>query len=126
LTIEHGDNTIILKENIIHITLKGSFNEYGAEKVSQKTSAIIKSLNQSKFLIFVDLLNLDGATPDAFNISNKFNGWLNGQNMVAKAIVITSQVIKSIDQQWVPSKAVQNIEYFDNEDDALVWLNKQI
>jgi hypothetical protein len=46
--------------------------------------------------------------------------------MVAKAIVITSQVIKSIDQQWVPSKAVQNIEYFDNEDDALVWLNKQI
>jgi hypothetical protein len=69
---------------------------------------------------------LDGATPDAFNISNKFNEWLNGQNMVAKAIVITSQVIKSIDQQWVPSKAVQNIEYFDNKDDALVWLNKQI
>lgn len=125
MTVEHGYNTIILKENIIHITLIGSFNEYGANDVSQKTKAIINSLNQKRFLILANLSNLNGATPEAFNTSNEFNLWLNSQNMVAKAIVITSQVIKNIDQQWVPSKACQNIEYFDNEYDALIWLKKQ-
>jgi len=122
LNIEHGENTIIAKENIIHITLKGAFNEYGAIDVSKKTMEIIRNFNQKRFMLLVNLLNLDGATPEAFNISNEFNEWLNSQNMVAKAIVITSQVIKAIDQQWVPSKVVQNVEYFDSEDDALRWL----
>ena len=126
LTVEHGENTVIVKENIIHVTLKGAFNEYGAKDVSNKTKEIIRAFNQKRFTILINLLSLDGATPDAFNTSNEFNEWLNNQNMVAKAIVITSQTIKAVDQQWVPSKAVQNIEYFDNEDDALRWLEKQL
>lgn len=125
MNIEHGESTIVAKENIIHITLKGAFNEYGAIDVSKKTMEIIRNFNQKRFMLLVNLLNLDGATPEAFNISNEFNEWLNSQNMVAKAIVITSQVIKAIDQQWVPSKVVQNIEYFDSENDALIWLKKQ-
>lgn len=126
MTVEHGENTIIVKENIIHITLKGGFNEYGAKDVSRKTKEIICAFNQKRFLMLVNLLNLEGATPEAFNTSNEFNEWLNSQNMVAKAIVITSQTIKAIDQQWVPSKTVQNIEYFDNEEDALKWLKIQL
>lgn len=126
MTVEHGENTIIVKENIIHITLKGGFNKSGAKDVSRKTKEIICSFNQKRFLILVNLLNLDGATPEAFNTSNEFNEWLNSQNMVAKAIVITSQTIKAIDQKWVPSKIVQNIGYFDNEEDALKWLKIQL
>ncbi|MBA6290872.1 hypothetical protein H4J58_04825 [Colwellia sp. MB3u-70] len=126
MTLEHGENTIVLKENIIHITLNGAFNEYGAKDVAQKTKEIIAALKQDRFLILANLLSLDGATPEAFYISNKFNRWLNNKNMIAKAIVITSETIKNIDQQWVPSKSVQNIEYFHNVDDALIWLKEQI
>jgi hypothetical protein len=126
LPLEHGESRIILKENIIHVTLKGAFNEYGAKDVSKKTKEIIDSFNQQKFMILANLLNLNGATPEAFSISNEFNTWLNSQNMVAKAIVITSSTIKDIDRQRVPSKALQNIEYFDNEADALIWLKKQL
>ncbi|MCW8833329.1 MAG: hypothetical protein OQK09_02195 [Colwellia sp.] len=122
---EHGENTIHVKDNIIYVTLAGAFNEHGAENVSKKATQIISTFNHKKFMILINLLKLDGATPEAYKISNEFNGWLNSQNMVAKAIVITSQSIKAIDQQWVPSKAGQNIEYFDNEDDALKWLHKQ-
>lgn len=122
----HGENTIVVKENIIHITLKGAFNEYGAKDVSIKTKEIIRSFKQKKFMVLANLLNLDGATPEAFGTSNEFNEWLNSQGMVAKAIVITSQTVKAVDQKWVPSKAAQNIEYFDNEDDALIWLKKQM
>lgn len=126
MNIEHGESTIIAKDNIIHITLKGAFNEYGAIGVSKTTMEIIRNFNQKRFMLLVNLLSLDGATPEAFNISNEFNEWLNSQNMVAKAIVITSQAIKAIDQQWVPSKVVQNVEYFYSEDDALRWLKKTI
>ena len=118
--------SFIVKENIIHVTLKGAFNEYGAKDVSKKAKEVILALNDKKFLVLVNLLSLEGATPEAFNISNEFNEWLNCQNMVAKAIVVTSQTIKAIDQQWVPSKVVQNIEYFENEDAAFAWLEKQL
>lgn len=126
MTLKHGESTIILKGNIIHITLEGAFNEYGAKEVSATTREIINTLNQKEFLILANLLNLNGATPEAFSISNEFNAWLNNQNMVAKAIVIQSDTVKEIDKHWVPSKAIQNIEYFDNEDDALIWLKKQL
>lgn len=126
LPVEHGENAIVLKDNIIHITLKGAFNEFGAKDVSIKTKEIIYALNQKRFMMLVNLLSLEGATPEAFDTSNEFNKWLNGQNMIAKAIVITSQAIKAIDQKRVPSKSVQNIEYFDNESDALRWLEKQL
>jgi hypothetical protein len=106
--------------------LNGAFNEYGAKDVAQKTKQIIAALTQESFVIIVNLLNLDAVTPEAFYISNEFNRWLNNQTMIAKAIVITSETIKNIDQQWVPSKVVQNIEYFHNIDDALIWLKEQI
>ncbi|MFQ3195922.1 MAG: hypothetical protein ACI9N3_002763 [Colwellia sp.] len=106
--------------------MNGAFNEYGAKDVAQKTKQIIAALTQESFVIIVNLLNLDAVTPEAFYISNEFNRWLNNQTMIAKAIVITSETIKNIDQQWVPSKVVQNIEYFHNIDDALIWLKEQI
>jgi hypothetical protein len=122
MAVEHGNNTVVVQGNIIHVTLKGSFNELGAKDVSEKTTEAINTINQETFLILVNLLNLEGGTPEAFSISNEFNEWLNKQNMVAKAIVISSQTIKDIDQQRVPSKATQNIKYFATESDALVWL----
>ena len=126
MTIEHGGNTVIVKGNIINVTLIGAFNEYDAKNVSKKIKKIVEGFNLNKFLMLMNLSNWDGATPEAFTTSNEFNEWLNSQNMVAKAIVITSQTVKAIDQQWVPSKLVQNIEYFDNEGEALRWLEKQL
>ena len=121
---EHGKSTIIVKNNVIHITLNGAFNEYGANKVSKNTKEIIRAFKNRRFMILTNLLSLDGATPEAFNESNEFNEWLNKRTMIAKAIVITSQAIKAIVQQRVPSQAFQNIEYFENENDAINWLTK--
>jgi len=120
---EHGESTIIFRNSVIHITLKGAFNELGAKNFSKKSKEIISTFSHKRFMVLVNLLDLEGATPEAFNESNEFNKWLNKYKMIAKAIVITSQVIKSIDQHWVPAQAVQNIEYFEHESDAMNWLD---
>jgi len=126
LTLEHGKYTIIVEENIINVTLEEAFNEQGAQALAKELTEIINTFNQQKILILGNLLKLLGATPEAFAVSNKFNEWLNTQNLVAKALVINSATIKAIDQQRVPSKEVQNIAYFDNEADALSWLKKYL
>lgn len=124
MTLEHGKYAIIVDENIINITLEEAFNEQGAKALAKELTEIINNFNQQKILILGNLLKLPGATPEAFAVSNKFNEWLNTQNLVAKALVINSPAIKAIDQQRVPSKEVQHIAYFDNEADALNWLKK--
>jgi len=126
LTLDHGQNIITAKGNLIHVTLRGAFNEYGARDVARQAKSIVERLSPDRFTILINMLNLEGATPEAFTVSNEFNEWLNKQNMIAKAIVIKSESIKAIDQQWVPAKKGQNIEYFENEEDAYRWLEKQL
>ena len=64
----------------------------------------------------------EGFTPEASDISNDFNLWLNEQAMVAKAIVQPSLLARKMSLKNIPALKKQRIEYFDTKSDALLWL----
>ena len=87
---------------------------------------IVMAYELAPFVLLGDLLGFSGGTPEVFAESEEFNAWLNSRNMIAKALIFTSPALITIDQALVKSKTKQNIQYFENEQDALQWLNKQI
>jgi len=121
----HGEHFIRVDENIIYVTLIGSFNDIGAENVTRAMKATINRFNGTAFSILVNDLKVSGATPEAYAVVENYNQWLNGQNMTAKAVVISSSVTLAIIEKYAPSRQQQNIATFDNEPDAIAWLKSQ-
>ncbi len=122
----HGDYFIRIEGNIVFISLEGSMNEYSVKELFFEAKTIINNFNGNKFSMLSNLSKIIGGTPEAYDEANKFNEWLNTQNMVAKAVVITSPTLSKIERIRVPAKLLQNIKEFDNEPDAIKWLKTQL
>jgi hypothetical protein len=125
MNLEHGDYSVAIDGNIIIATMKGSFNEYGARALTGQMRANIESFHGTCFCILVNALELDGLTPKGYEELDKYNDWLNCQNMLAKAMVGNSDTISTIINSRIPSKREQNIKEFDNILDAMTWLKLQ-
>ena len=120
--IEHGKVSISLKGNIIVVRNVGAFNEYGAQKYTNGVEAIVDELQDASFSILVNNLEFQGATPEAYQELENYNIWLNQQKLIAKAMVITSNTTLDVINKLSPSRASQQTRSFDNEDDAMNWL----
>ena len=120
--IEHGKVSISLKGNIIIVRNVGAFNEYGAQQYTNGVEAIVDDLKDTSFSILVNKLEFQGATPEAYQELEKYNVWLNQQKLIAKAMVITSNTILDVINKLSPSRASQQTRSFDNEEDAMHWL----
>lgn len=126
MAIEHGKYSVTVNENIIIVTLIGSFNEHGTKICIDLIKDKIAAFHGKRFSILMNNLDFLGGTPEAYEVSNQYNGWLNQQNFIAKAIVTTSIPNLAIDHARVPEKKSQNIAVFDNQPDAMAWLTKQL
>jgi hypothetical protein len=126
MDLSHGDSKVELLDDIINITLKGSFNEEGVGAFVDKLKEIINSLNGKPFYVLIDFLAVDGGTPEAFTASNSYNLWLSKQNMIAKASV-GPPILVAIDQSQIheSSRKGQTFKYFNDYDSALIWLKSQ-
>ena len=122
----HGEFDIEVNGSIIKLVLRGAFNDIGAKAVVVELKNSVLAYEQAPFTIMMNLLAFDGGTPEVFAESDNFNAWLNNTNMVAKALIFTSPALIAIERTLVKSKAQQNIQYFDNEADAQLWLNEYI
>lgn len=122
----HGEYDIKEHKNMIKITVRGAFNDVGAKALALELKTMVMAYESAPFVIMADLLGFGGGTPEVFAESEAFNAWLNNRNMIAKALIFTSPALIAIDQALVKSKAMQNIQYFDNENDAKQWLEQQI
>jgi hypothetical protein len=121
--IEHGEVTIEIIDNIILVRSVGAFNEYGAKKYTEGIKAAINGLSSKKFFsILTNNLKFLGATPEAYQVLEAYNLWLNTQNLIAKAMVITSSTTLDVINMFSPSRSLQQNENFDNEAEALAWL----
>ncbi|MCJ8294206.1 MAG: hypothetical protein MJK15_07345 [Colwellia sp.] len=120
--IEHGKVSISLKGNIIVVRNVGAFNEYGAQKYTNGVEAIVNDLPDVSFSILINNLDFLGATPEAYQELENYNVWLNQQKLIAKAMVITSNTTLDVINKLSPSRASQQTRSFDNEDDAMNWL----
>lgn len=119
---QHGEIEIILDGNIIIATLVGSFNEEGAIKYTESVKEIVKNLKGESYAILVDNSNLDGGTPEAYQVLEKYNQWLNSTNITAKAITVKDTITVDLIKSLSPSIQHQNIRKFIEKDLALKWL----
>ena len=122
MNIEHGEVTIEVMGNIIAVRTVGAFNEYGAQLYTNGVRAIVKNLQGQSFSILINNLEFQGATPEAYKELENYNAWLNQQKLIAKAMVITSNITLDVINKLSPSRASQQTKSFDNEKDAMSWL----
>ena len=122
MTKAHGKIAIEEFNGVIIVRAKGSFNEFGIKDYTEQAKKIIKKKNGDKFSILINALNAEGGTPEAFHELEKFNAWLKSVNLVAKATVISCKTTLGLLDKFSPSRKNQNIRNFENEEEALQWL----
>tara|TARA_R110002012_G_scaffold6678_3_gene31840 strand:+ start:1924 stop:2304 length:381 start_codon:yes stop_codon:yes gene_type:complete len=125
MQLPYGNYSIVVEEHIITVSLTDSFNQAGAEALTNDIKRTISRFKGKPFSIMVIDTTVSGNTPDAYEKINKYNKWLNEQNLIAKALVVPSGAIRKINDVRIPAKAKQNVRSFDNVPDALVWLKNQ-
>ena len=123
---EHGVFRVSVQGNIVMARLSGCFNESGAEAVTDQIRSAIESFEGQPFCMLMNVLECPGGTPEAYENIENYNGWLNGQKMTAKAMVMSSKMTEGILKDRAPSRQNQKIKIFDNETDAITWLEKHI
>ncbi len=123
--ISHGVYRLVKKGYIIEVALSGAFNEFGAIDWTEAVKEAIASYHGKPFAILMDLTQAQGATPEAFEVGERYNEWLNTQNLVAKAVVYGSHVLKDIELNIVKAKKKQHLKNFDDIEQARAWLKVQ-
>ncbi len=122
MVIEHGEVTIEVLDNIIIVRTEGAFNEYGTQQYTHGVRKIVDGMQGQSFSVLINNLEFQGGTPEAYQELESYNAWLNKQKLIAKAMVITSSINLDVINKLSPSRASQQTRSFDNEKDALSWL----
>jgi len=122
----HGQHTASISGQVIKSKLTGAFNTEGCSAWVDSVKSLISSLEGKPFCLLIDTRDYNGGTDEALSIANDFNRWLNNQKIVAKAHVITSQVLHDIAIERVPEIKHQNVQTFKNIEDAMTWLIEQL
>lgn len=122
----HGKTDVERVGNIIFTWFYGSFNAEGVIEYSRKVKACIDELGDAPFAMIVDDSAIEGGTPGAYEELNKYNEWMNSQNIVAKAFVVKTGMVKHIIVQRTPALKAQNTNFFESQEDALLWVKAQL
>tara|TARA_R110001583_G_scaffold112917_6_gene263126 strand:+ start:4582 stop:4977 length:396 start_codon:yes stop_codon:yes gene_type:complete len=120
----HGQFDISRKDNILQIRFIGSFNEFGIKAACFELRQVIEAFNGATFLLISNYSGVEGATPEAFDEIAKHNQWMSQRNIIAKAIITTSETIKNIGLRRVPQGDI-NSKFFKCENQATQWLIEQ-
>lgn len=125
MVVVHGKSFITTDEDIITIKAVGAFNLEGINKVISELKLVIESFNGRGFKLLFDYAETEGGTPDVYEKINDCNIWLNSQNMIAKALIITSSTNLAILESRTPARKSQNSQHFKERESAIAWLNLQ-
>lgn len=122
----HGECIVECEGGLIKATLKGMFNVAGGKRYTEGVQRYVEAMNGKPFVILVNNQALEGATPEAYQELERYNQWLNKQNMVAKAMVIDSKLQAGMIDAYSPARQEQNTRSFSDEISALEWLKLQM
>ena len=125
MAVAHGQSSISVDGDIITVKAVGAFNVEGITKTIEQLKFFIEGFGQKEFKLLFDYTETDGGTPDVFDKINECNIWLNSQNMVAKAVVIHSEILLKILESRTPARHSQNEQSFDDIASAINWLASQ-
>ena len=123
---QHGEVDILLDGNIIIATLIGSFNEKGAIEYTEGVKGIVKNFEGEDYAILVDNSNMEGGTPEAYQVLEKYHQWLNQTNLVAQAIVVKTLITTELIKSLSPSVKLQTTRSFQDKELAFEWLKALI
>jgi len=119
--IQHGEYTIENQGNIIRFTIRGLFNEYSIRNYARDLKEEI-SRRTAPFGLLEIASEYEGATPEAFEESNRFNVWLNSSLCAGKAIVLQNNFLYQISESNQKALKEQNVRVFEDETSARNWL----
>ncbi|MFT6506760.1 MAG: hypothetical protein ACI92O_000802 [Colwellia sp.] len=121
--VEHGVYSVILKDNLLSITLIGSFNELATKSVCLQIKAKVDSLKGKAFAVLFNGIDYEGSTPAAHKISNEYLSWVNKQNCIAWAAVYHHAIYAEMAKNEQPAmfESKNRREFYDIES-AKSWL----
>lgn len=122
---EHGSFVVRQIDNILFCRLTGSFNKEGIEGYINEIKHCFNNSEGTPLGMLIDNLAFEGGTPDAYQVFEQYNQWLNYQPIVGKAFIVNSIMTKEIMLKQSPALRKQNIDFFNEEEDALTWLRAQ-
>ncbi|MFT6207340.1 MAG: hypothetical protein ACJA0T_001247 [Colwellia sp.] len=122
MDFRNGSHSIKIIDNIVYINIDEDFNEHDIKAITTELKLLIERFQQKEFLLLIDIKNCEGGTPEGYEESRKFNIWLDEQNLTAKAIVSSSSIFIQINESRVRDTNKQRIQYFENQKDAVNWL----
>lgn len=125
--IEHGTYSVVIENNLLSITLVGTFNDLATRSVCQKIQTKVESLNGQGFGILLDCTEYEGSTRDAHEISNQHLLWLNKQNCIARAVIYSQTLYVDMVKNEQPALfELQNRREFHDVKSAKSWLLSQL
>ncbi|GAB2705115.1 STAS/SEC14 domain-containing protein [Aliiglaciecola aliphaticivorans] len=117
-----GSYQFRVEDNIVYQTFRGMFSGHTAATYLSETKKMINQFDGKPFAMLIDISDMLGLTPEGYEMIDKFNHWVNSQNLVAKAIVVSNDVIGKIVSERVPELKKQNVRYFHDLHDAIEWV----
>jgi len=120
--LDHGEVFVQIDGNIIVVHLIGEFNEFGAVNYTNGVKEAVATFKGKPFSLLVNLLDMLGATPEAFKEVDDLNYWLNKQNLQKKSRVIKSNATLFMVKTLANSRTEQVIGDFEDHEEAYNWI----
>jgi hypothetical protein len=122
----HGHTEVSIEGRLILVVAVGRFNLDGCRRFCSLVGDAVDAQGEQPFAMLIDNLRFEGGTPDAYRELDSFNEWLNSRPMVAKAMLIRSEMLIRIMDRLTPSRRRQNIREFSDHAQAMAWLQAQL
>ncbi|MCZ8531329.1 hypothetical protein [Alteromonas sp. PRIM-21] len=110
---------------IITTKLYGIFNESSAESYRAELFKLVMGLKGKPFALLADISQVEGATPEAFDMVKHIINRLPEMGLVAKAYVYKGPVIRGIMYQRIPELVAMDYLFFTRFESAFEWLEQE-
>lgn len=123
--LPHGHIDAWAEGNLVFAVYIGQMNLEGITIGLNGLRKVIEELNGAPFTMLIDVLKVEGGTPEAYEELERFNQWLNTQAMVAKATIINSKLQLKLINALIQARKEQNNKTFEDQSEALDWLSSE-
>lgn len=114
--------SIVYANGIITTKLYGIFNESSAESYREELFELVMRFKGKPFALLADISQVEGATPEAFDMVKHIINRLPEMGLIAKAYVYKGPVIRGIMYQRIPELTSMDYLFFTDNEEAYQWL----
>lgn len=124
--LKHGEYSMVSEGAIIRTKMIGSFNENGMKPLIEDLTKEVLAQNGQPFVELFDFTEFEGMTPEAFQLVDKYNHWVNRQRFVAKALVCDTSLFEALANKLIEAQKSQKFKTFLSITEAEKWLMSEL